>query len=121
HRHGAVKATRLTRLAGKIARNRVATGWYQRRCDCICQQLVATTGHSWSELISKRRSRDLARARQAGMYLLLTHTNMNLPQVGKLFGGRDHSTVVHARNKVTARPGDFADLIETIERQLGVR
>ncbi|MGI9465191.1 MAG: helix-turn-helix domain-containing protein [Aestuariivirgaceae bacterium] len=55
------------------------------------------------------------------MYLLLKHTHLNLPQIGALFGGRDHTTVMHARDKVSAAPADFRNIIEPIERQLGVQ
>lgn len=52
------------------------------------------------ELLSKRRSRFLARARQMAMALAKELTNHSLPEVGDAFGGRDHTTVLHACRKI---------------------
>lgn len=53
-----------------------------------------------SDLLSKRRSRFLARARQMAMALAKELTNHSLPEIGEAFGGRDHTTVLHAVRKV---------------------
>jgi len=49
-----------------------------------------------SELLSKKRSRNIARPRQMAMSLSRELTSMSLPEIGISFGGRDHSTVIHA-------------------------
>lgn len=49
-----------------------------------------------SELLSKKRSRNIARPRQIAMSLARELTSMSLPEIGASFGGRDHSTVIHA-------------------------
>jgi chromosomal replication initiator protein len=49
-----------------------------------------------SELLSKRRSRSVARPRQVAMALCKELTNHSLPEIGEAFGGRDHTTVLHA-------------------------
>ena len=49
-----------------------------------------------AELVSKRRTRSLARARQVGMSLAKELTDHSLPEIGHAFGGRDHTTVLHA-------------------------
>ncbi len=49
-----------------------------------------------SDLLSKRRSRSVARPRQISMYLAKELTNHSLPEIGEAFGGRDHTTVLHA-------------------------
>lgn len=49
-----------------------------------------------SDLLSKRRSRSVARPRQIAMYLSKELTNHSLPEIGNAFGGRDHTTVLHA-------------------------
>ena len=51
-------------------------------------------------MLSNRRSRIVARPRQIAMYLSKTCTTKSLPEIGKLFGGRDHTTVIHAVKKV---------------------
>jgi len=56
---------------------------------------------SVDQLKSKRRTQDLARARQIAMYLAREMTGASLNQIGRAFGGRDHSTVSHACQKIT--------------------
>ncbi len=53
-----------------------------------------------SDLISKKRSRDITRPRQIAMSFVKELTNYSLPQIGDHFGGRDHTTVLHACRKV---------------------
>lgn len=53
-----------------------------------------------AELLSKRRSRSIARPRQMAMALAKELTNHSLPEIGDHFGGRDHTTVIHACRKV---------------------
>ncbi|XOD70406.1 MAG: chromosomal replication initiator protein DnaA [Sodalis sp. (in: enterobacteria)] len=53
-----------------------------------------------SDLLSKRRSRSVARPRQMGMALSKELTNHSLPEIGNAFGGRDHTTVLHACRKI---------------------
>ncbi len=52
------------------------------------------------ELLSSRRSRSLARPRQIAMYLAKQHTTNSLPDIGRKFGNRDHTTVIHAVKKI---------------------
>ena len=53
-----------------------------------------------SDLLSKKRSRSIARPRQIAMALAKNLTNHSLPEIGNAFGGRDHTTVMHACKKV---------------------
>ena len=53
-----------------------------------------------SDMVSVRRSRVVARPRQVAMYLSKTCTPKSLPEIGRLFGGRDHTTVIHAVKKI---------------------
>ena len=48
------------------------------------------------DLLSKKRVRTIARPRQIAMHLCKTMTSSSLPEIGKAFGGRDHTTVLHA-------------------------
>ena len=54
-----------------------------------------------ADLLSKRRSRSIARPRQVAMALSKELTNHSLPEIGDAFGGRDHTTVIHACRKIT--------------------
>ena len=53
-----------------------------------------------SDILSKRRNRTIARPRQMAMYLAKELTNHSLPEIGDAFGGRDHTTVLHACRKI---------------------
>lgn len=53
------------------------------------------------QLKSRRKTAELVRARQAGMFLCRKHTSRSLKSIGSDFGGRDHSTVIHSINSVT--------------------
>ena len=53
-----------------------------------------------ADLLSKRKSRSIARPRQLAMALAKELTNHSLPEIGDAFGGRDHTTVLHAHRKV---------------------
>jgi chromosomal replication initiator protein len=55
------------------------------------------------QIRSSSRSRPLVTARQMAMYLVRELTDLSLPEIGKRFGGRDHSTVIHATNKVRSQ------------------
>ena len=52
-------------------------------------------------MYSKRRPASIARPRQIAMYLAKELTQKSLPEIGELFGGRDHTTVLHAVRKLT--------------------
>ncbi|MCS7006580.1 MAG: chromosomal replication initiator protein DnaA [Gaiellaceae bacterium] len=56
---------------------------------------------SVEELVSPRRSQAVVYPRQVAMYLSRELTDASLPQIGKEFGGRDHTTVIHAKEKIT--------------------
>jgi chromosomal replication initiator protein len=55
-----------------------------------------------SDLVSKRRTRSIARPRQVAMALAKELTNHSLPEIGDAFGGRDHTTVLHACRKIVS-------------------
>ncbi|MFZ9129436.1 MAG: helix-turn-helix domain-containing protein, partial [Pseudomonadales bacterium] len=54
-----------------------------------------------SDLLSKKRNRSLARPRQIAMALSKELTNHSLPEIGDAYGGRDHTTVLHACRKIS--------------------
>ncbi len=74
-----------------------------------------------SEMSSDRRSRAVARPRQVAMFLAKQLTQRSLPEIGRKFGGRDHTTVLHAVNKVTAlmeEDPSFAEDVTLLRRML---
>jgi chromosomal replication initiator protein len=54
-----------------------------------------------ADMYSKRRPANIALPRQIAMYLAKELTQKSLPEIGELFGGRDHTTVLHAVRKIT--------------------
>jgi len=68
-----------------------------------------------NELLSSRRSRDVVRPRQIAMYLAKALTSRSLPEIGRRFGGRDHTTVLHSVRKVEQMMRDDGELCQEIE------
>ncbi|MFG0329381.1 MAG: chromosomal replication initiator protein DnaA [Phycisphaerales bacterium] len=68
-----------------------------------------------SELLSKRRHKSIAHPRQVAMYLAREHTNHSLQEVGAYFGGRDHTTVLHAVSKIKTKRGEDESLDRVIK------
>ena len=65
------------------------------------QKIVATYFNlNLQEMLSSRRSRSLARPRQIAMYLAKQNTTNSLPDIGRKFSNRDHTTVIHAVKKI---------------------
>jgi chromosomal replication initiator protein len=66
----------------------------------IQQTVVDRFGISLQELTGDRRSQSIVYPRQVAMYLCRELTDSSLPKIGKEFGGRDHTTVIHATSKI---------------------
>ena len=78
-------------------------------------------GLKQADLISERRNRSIARPRQAAMWLCKQLTTRSLPDIGRRFGGRDHTTVLHAVRKIEElKVGDpqLTRDLETLIRKL---
>lgn len=71
-----------------------------------------------ADLLSKRRSRSVARPRQVAMALAKELTNHSLPEIGDAFGGRDHTTVLHACRKIAELRETDADIREDYKNLL---
>jgi chromosomal replication initiator protein len=76
---------------------------------------------SRSDLLSSRRTANVVRPRQVAMYLAKTLTLRSLPEIGRRFGGRDHTTVLHAVRKIEAlvsKDNALSEEVESLKRQL---
>ncbi len=71
-----------------------------------------------TDMLSKRRSRSVARPRQVAMALSKELTNHSLPEIGDAFGGRDHTTVLHACRKIAELRESDADIREDYKNLL---
>jgi len=80
------------------------------------QRIVARQYNvSRADLLSSRRTANVVRPRQVAMYLAKTLTLRSLPEIGRRFGGRDHTTVLHAVRKIENLVNSDAALAEEIE------
>lgn len=89
--------------------------------DEIQRAVSAHYGMRQAEMVSARRARAVARPRQIAMYLAKRLTPRSLPEIGRRFGGRDHTTVIHAVKQIERLRGEDADLdadVRTLIRQL---
>lgn len=74
------------------------------------------------EILSQRRDMPTVFVRQIIAYLCTEVTRKSLPEIGKILGGRDHTTIVHARDKIRAIVAgnpDFAAQMNDLKKQLG--
>ena len=69
-----------------------------------------------SDLKAKRRTQNIALPRQMAMYLCRKHTDSSFPAIGSKFGGRDHSTVIHAAQTIERRMKEDPQMQVTIEK-----
>ncbi len=80
------------------------------------QKLVASRYNvSRSDILSERRTAAVVRPRQIAMYLAKVLTLRSLPEIGRRFGGRDHTTVLHAVRKIEKQIGEDTGLNEEVE------
>ncbi|MBX9814502.1 MAG: chromosomal replication initiator protein DnaA, partial [Sphingomonas sp.] len=68
------------------------------------------------DLVSARRARVVARPRQIAMYLAKRLTTRSLPEIGRKFGGRDHSTVIHAVRRIEELRGQDGEIDQAVRR-----
>jgi chromosomal replication initiator protein len=76
------------------------------------------------DLKAKRRTQNIALPRQVAMYLCRKHTETSFPAIGDKFGGRDHSTVIHASRAIEKRIKEdphMQNTIERLERSLNIK
>jgi chromosomal replication initiator protein len=83
----------------------------------VIQDLVAEAfGLTREELLSPSRAARVAWPRQVAMYLSREHTHETLPAIGRHFGGRDHSTVLHACKRAASRIGTDPEAYDAVTR-----
>ena len=89
--------------------------------DKIQRAVAEEFGITLNDMTSKRRARDIARPRQVAMYLCKKLTKRSLPDIGRRFGGRDHTTVMHAVKRVDslrAEDSVFNSRVSAVETTL---
>jgi chromosomal replication initiator protein len=107
------------RLAQRAMQPSTAAGRRAVRMDDVLEAVVGHLGAKLADLQSKRRSHSVVGPRQIAMYLARKLTPMSLEEIGGYFGGRDHSTVIYAVQKVADRmrvDGEYARRVSEVER-----
>jgi chromosomal replication initiator protein len=99
-------------------------GMIARRSTNLDDVLAATATYhqlSLDDLMGKRRTKEVVRARHIAIYLAREETDASLPQIGEALGGRNHSTVLHGYQKIAdevASDKELRDEVSAIRRQL---
>ena len=85
--------------------------------ECVADYFDITS----ADIKGSRRTHAISKPRQYAMYLARTHTDHSYPRLGELFGGKDHTTVLSAHDKIEARledDGELAEIIRDLENDL---
>ncbi len=82
----------------------------------ILKNVIEDFGFSEAELKGRKRTQKLALARQTSMYLIRTLLNLSLAEIGEFFGGKDHSTVIHAIEKIEHLKTSDIEYFQKLER-----
>ena len=110
------KAAITLELAGKAMKGSYPTEHTKAVSLELIQDITASYFNiQTNDLFSKKRTRDLAFARQVAMYLCRELTDASLPQIGEYFGGRDHTTVMHAYDKIKKKREESAQFDKTVQ------
>jgi chromosomal replication initiator protein len=94
----------------------------QVSAEAIREAVAREWGVTVDGLISKKRTKELTVPRQVAMYLIRERLDASLVDIGRLFGGRDHSTVIHSVNKVEGelRADDgFRHRVDALRSRIG--
>ncbi|MEM8807584.1 MAG: chromosomal replication initiator protein DnaA [Cyanobacteria bacterium P01_G01_bin.38] len=82
----------------------------------VLKAISDTFNVSIEDLKSNSRRREISLARQVGMYLMRQHTDLSLPKVGEVFGGKDHTTVMYSCDKINRLIKEDMTLAQTVRQ-----
>jgi chromosomal replication initiator protein len=109
----------LTQLYGRQQERAIAAGG-RAGGDIVIERIQELVAEAFSltreELVSPSRAARVAWPRQVAMYLAREHTHETLPAIGRRFGGRDHSTVLHACKRAADRIGTDPDAYDAVTK-----
>ncbi len=86
----------------------------------IIRAVLYVTGVRQVDFMSHRRSYVFVEARQLACWFMRHYTGLSAPQIGRMIGGRDHSTILHAIKRVNAQPDKFSKRLLSIAGALRV-
>lgn len=105
-----------TELAKEVLRDMIIEGEKKITIDLIQKKVSEFFDIKLSDMRAKKRSKAVAYPRQIAMYLARQLTDFSLPEIGDQFGGRDHTTVIHACEKVEGDLKTKSGLKQTVDR-----
>lgn len=109
-----------TDLANKVLSSIIPKSSRDITADLVQQVVAKRFSVGINDLIGKRRTQNIAHARQVAMYLCRKLTPRSYPEIGAAFGGRDHSTVIHAKKVIEEKmnTASFLNEILDIEKEI---
>jgi len=116
-----MKGPLTVELCKEVLRSLLVNRGERIDCDTIIRRCAEHFRVTVAEIRGHARTRHLARARQAAMYLARSITRESFPELGRKFGGKDHSTVINACDRVKqliAEDEPFRRSVEQLEREL---
>ncbi len=118
------KATITVELAKDVLRNTLKSAQQEITVENIQKTICDYFNVRIADLKAKRRTQNIALPRQVAMYLCRKYTETPFPAIGDKFGGRDHSTVIHASKTIERKIKEDPHMqttIEKLERNLNIR
>jgi chromosomal replication initiator protein len=103
-------------LAKEVLHNTLKGGKKEITVESIQKAICDFYNLKVNDLKAKRRTKNIALPRQVAMYLCRKYTETSFPAIGDKFGGRDHSTVIHASKTIEKRIKEDPYMQNTIER-----
>ena len=84
--------------------------------EAVLQAVVDLYQVKLEDLKGSSRRREISLARQVAMYLLRQHTDLSLPKVGEILGGKDHTTVMYGCEKISQLKSKDSELAQTLRK-----
>lgn len=125
NRLNAVMRLRPGALTLEVARQHLSSMLNDTRATASAEDIMATVANFYnvkvSDLKGSRRLKQLVRPRHVAMYLIRKFTDHSFPEIGRIFGNRDHATVQHAVKKIRSEVKTDVDIrsaVQTLERNI---
>jgi chromosomal replication initiator protein len=103
-------------LAREVLKDIPETAASRVTIEAIISAVAESTGVSATEIIGDKRSRPVVESRHVAMYLARELTDLSLPKIGERFGNRDHTTVLHAVEKITKLMREDREMYNRVQR-----
>ena len=118
--HGSISGRRIdVELAGEVLEDLFPAGEGTLSIEVIQGEVCRYYGVSHEEITGDKRTRRIVLPRQVAMYLSRELTDSSLPQIGRAFGGRDHTTVMYAVQKVTDQMSGEGEVLTAVRDLTG--